>query len=475
MQRIGRSRHKIRQSAKGLLITNNPDDELESMAIIRRMKRSSIEDQIMHELSLDVLAHHLVGLAFQHKNVSIDQAYKIVTKAYPFRQITIQDIESCLDILDSSRIINYDRSKLTFWKKIKAYKYYFENISTIPDVLKFEVVDTISKKIIGSLDQEFVGDYGEQGNVFVLKGLQWRVLAVDDSRLRVSVEPMRGAAVNIPYWVGEMIPVDYETALEVGRLRKMILKGSVSANSTTTQQFYEDLKSIPDHNTIVVESSRQRNAVVMHACFGTKANNTLTALLSTILSSRLGYMVETRSDAYRIILSSNARITKQHIMDCLTDEYDLEAVIIASLTNTHNANWRTWQVAKRFGLIDKKAVYDRKAARLIYDRYSKTAISREVIRELMHDKYDISTTSSILERVKNEEVNLIWNDVEKFSALAKSILEHSTRFSATPLSIEQGVIELVKERLQKTRHKLICIRCGKWERVMETKDIPDNL
>lgn len=475
MQRIGRSRHKIKQSAKGLLITNNPDDELETMAIIRRMKRSSIEDQIMHELSLDVLAHHLVGLAFQHKNVSIDQAYKIVTKAYPFRQITIQDIESCLDILDSSRIINYDRSELTFRKKIKAYKYYFENISTIPDVLKFEVVDTVSKKIIGSLDQEFVGDYGEQGNVFMLKGLQWRVLAVDDSRLRVSVEPMRGAAVNIPYWVGEMIPVDYETALEVGRLRKMILKGSVSANSTTTQQFYEDLKNIPDHNTIVVESSRQRNAVVIHACFGTKANNTLTALLSTILSSRLGYMVETRSDAYRIILSSNARITKQHIMDCLTDEYDLEAVIVASLTNTHNANWRTWQVAKRFGLIDKKAVYDRKAARLIYDRYSKTAISRETIRELMHDKYDISTTSSILERVKKEEVNLIWNDVEKFSALAKPILDHSTRFSATPLSIEQGVIELVKERLQKTRHKLICIRCGKWERVMETKDIPDKL
>ena len=97
-------------------------------------------------------------------------------------------------------------------------------------------------------------------------------------------------------------------------------------------------------------------------------------------------------------------------------------MIVASLTNTHNANWRTWQVAKRFGLIDKKAVYDRKAARLIYDRYSKTAISREAIRELMHDKYDISTTSSILERVKKEEVNLIWNDVEKFSALAKSIL-----------------------------------------------------
>jgi len=475
MQRIGRSRHKIRQSARGLLVTNNADDELEAMAIIRRMRRGSIEEQKIHKVSLDVLAHHLVGIALQLGSVSLEQVYSLVTKSYPFREITMHDIESCLDLLDSNRIVSYDREQGIFRRKIKAYKYYFENISTIPDVLKFEVVDTVSKKIIGSLDQEFVGDYGEQGNVFVLKGSQWRVLAVDDSRLRVSVEPIHGPAVNIPYWVGEMIPVDYETAAEVGRLRKIVLDGKVNVGSTLIHDSYKDLKNISDDKTIVIESSRGRNSVVVHACFGTKVNNTLTSLLSTIISSKTGYLVDARSDAYRIILSSNARIGKQHIMDCITDEYDLESVIIASLTNTHNLNWRTWCVAKRFGLINKEAVYDRKAARLIYDRYSKTAISRESIRELMHDKYDIRSTATILERIKSNAIKIVWLDVEDFSVLAKPVLEHSTRFSATPLSVEQGVIELVKERLQKTRHKLICIRCAKWERVMETMGVPDNL
>ena len=47
----------------------------------------------------------------------------------------------------------------------------FENLSTIPNVLKFEVIDSISKRRIGTLDQQFVGDYGEKGNVFVLRGL----------------------------------------------------------------------------------------------------------------------------------------------------------------------------------------------------------------------------------------------------------------------------------------------------------------
>ncbi len=475
MQRIGRSRHRIHESAKGLLVTNNPDDELEAMAIIRRMERGSIEEQRMHESSLDVLAHHLVGLALQLGTVSLEQAMEIITRSYPFRNTTLHDVESCLDLLDSNRILRYDREQGVLKRRLKAYKYYFENISTIPDVLKFEVVDTVSNRVIGSLDQSFVGDYGEKGNVFVLKGSQWRVLAVDDSKLRVSVEPVKGAAVNIPYWVGEMIPVDFETAALVGRLRRTVAQNHLEAGSTLVRDSMKKLGQIPDDHTVVVESFRQRNTVVLHACLGTRVNNTLASLLSTIISSKTGYLVEARSDAYRIILTSNARIGRQHIMDCLKDDYDLEAVIVASLRNTHNINWRTWCVAKRFGLVNKEAVYDRKAARLIHDRYSRTAIVGEAIRELLHDKYDIAATTSVLERVRSGSVKIAWLEVDRFSELAQPILEHSGRFSAMPLSVEQGVIELVKERLEKKRHKLICVRCGKWERVMEAREVPDDL
>src|SRR3712207_9337158 len=58
MQRIGRSRHNQRSFARGLIVTNNPDDEIESLAIIRRMKKGSIEEQKIHEGALDVMAHH---------------------------------------------------------------------------------------------------------------------------------------------------------------------------------------------------------------------------------------------------------------------------------------------------------------------------------------------------------------------------------------------------------------------------------
>jgi ATP-dependent helicase Lhr and Lhr-like helicase len=477
MQRIGRSRHNRRSFAKGLVVTNNPDDEIEALAIIRRMKKGSIEEQKMHEGALDVMAHHLVGLAMQTGDpVKMDDAYNLVTRAHPFRNVSLFDVESCLDILASHNVIKYDRENRTYVRKIKAYKYYFENLSMIPHVLKFEVIDSISKRRIGTLDQQFVGDYGEKGNVFVLKGSQWRILSVDEGRMVVNVEPLRGAAINIPYWVGEMIPVDIKTAEEVGIIRNQAAGGSIKLSTAIMQDTAKSLKVIPDSKNIVVESYSPRNMLMIHSVFGSKVNNTLASLLSTILSSQLGYIVESRSDAYRIMLTSSARMTQGRLEATLKDVYDLEPVIIAALTGTHNINWKVWMVAKRFGMISREAVYDKKVARMIYDRYSKTPVSAESIRELMHDKYEMAQTQQVLDSIKAGTIKIHWVEVTEFSDLAKTIIEHSGKMAGmTPLSVEKGVIELVKERLDKTKHRLVCIRCGKWERVMETKDVPEEV
>lgn len=477
MQRIGRSRHSQKSFAKGLIVTNNPDDEIEALAIIRRMKKGSIEEQKMHEGPLDVMAHHLVGLAMQTRDpVKVDHAHDLVTGAHPFRNIAISDVESCLDLLSSHNVIKYDRENRTYVRRIKAYKYYFENLSMIPHVLKFEVIDSISKRRIGTLDQQFVGDYGERGNVFVLKGSQWRVLAVDEKRLVVNVEPLRGAAINIPYWVGEMIPVDFKTAEEVGNIRDQAATGRVKLSTELVTDTLATLKTVPDSSRIVVESLGSRNMLVMHSAFGSKVNNTLAALMSTILSSQLGYVVESRSDAYRIMLTSSARITQGRLEAALKDVYDLEPVIIAALGGTHNINWKVWMVAKRFGMVSREAVYDRKVARMIYERYSKTPVSAESIRELVHDKYDMEQTRKVLDDIKAGKIEIHWLEVTEFSDLAMPIIEHSGKAAgATPLSIEKGVIELVKERLEKTKHRLVCIRCGKWERVMETREVPEEI
>ena len=469
VQRIGRSRHNRNESARGLIITNSPDDEFEAQAILNRIQEGSIEQQIVHSNSLDVLAHHLVGLTMQIGEISVEQAFKLVTKSYPFRNMRIEDLVNVLDLLDSNYLIFFDRTKMTFWKKGRSFKYYFENLSTIPDILKFKVFDSVGKKIIGSLDQRFVGDFGDSGNVFVLKGSQWRILNVDEKSFTVNVEPFRGGENTVPYWEGESIPIDFKTAQKVGQFRSKVKKNMLELNNKIVEKL--NFGEIIDENNITIESNKIQGSIVMHCCLGTKINSTLSSLLSSMLSSLLGSIVDSRSDGYRIVLSSHSRISEKLFLEVLRDDYDLYSVVGASLTGTHNVNWKTWCVAKKFGIVGRGAIYEKKSARFLYERYSKSVLVREALRELFHDKYDLENTEDILSKIRKNEISVKWIEVDKFSKLAEPILDHTAKYYSSPANLDKGILDLVKSRLEKTKHRLICARCGKWERVVETREI----
>ncbi len=469
IQRIGRSRHNRDESAQGLIITNNPDDEFEAQAILDRIQEGSVEEQKIHDGSLDVLAHHLVGLSMQIGEISVEQAYELVTKAYSFRNLKIDELIDVLDLLDSNYLIFFDRTKMTYWKKGRAFKYYFENLSTIPDILKFKVFDSVGKKIIGSLDQRFVGDFGDSGNIFVLKGSQWRILNVDEKSFNVNVEPFRGGGITVPYWEGENIPIDFKTAHKVGGFRSKVKNGDFTLTNKLIEKLNFD--TIPDQNNIVIESNRSQGSIVIHSCFGTRVNSTISTLLSSMLSSMLGSTFDSRSDGYRIVLSSGSRISEKLFMEILNDDYDLESVVSKSLTGTHNVNWRTWCVAKKFGVVGRGAIYERKFARFLYERYSKTALVHEALRELFHDKFDLKGCEKILKKIKDTEIHVTWLEVDQFSKLAEPILDHTAKYYSAPVNLDKGILDLVKARLEKTKHRLICARCGMWERVFQTFEV----
>lgn len=469
MQRIGRSKHNKHSSAKGLIITNNVDDELETTAILERIRQGSIEEQKIHDGSLDVLAHHLVGIVMQMGEVAVDFALDIIKNSYMFRNITLEDMVDVLDLLDSNFLISFDREKMSFRKSSKCYRYYFENLSTIPDILKFKVFDTITKKIIGSLDQRFVGDHGEPGNIFVLRGMQWKIINVDESAQKVNVEPIRAGGTTVPYWEGENIPVDYKTASKVGHFRTKIKSGTLNLPDNVIVQL--DMPIIPDEKNIVAESQKGQGIIVLHACFGTKINATLALVLSSMLSSNTGFQVESRSDAYRIVISSKGRVIENQVRQILADNYNLYEIVSASLNGTHNVSWRTWNVAKKFGVVGRGAVYEKKSARFLFDRYAKTPLVREALRELFHDKYDIEATKKTLDDIRAGQIRIHWLDVSKFSKLAEPILDHTAKYYSSPTNIDKGLLDLVKNRLFKTTHRLVCARCGRWEKVVHTGEI----
>ena len=505
VQRIGRSRHVRDASARGLIITNSADDELEARAIMERVGAGSIEQQRIHVAPLDVLAHHMVGLSMQAgpHSIRVDAALDVVRRAYPYRDITIEEFSQVLEQLDASRLITYDRDGMTFEKSGRYMRYHYENLSTIPDMLRFKVFDSTNRRIIGTLDQRFVGDHGEQGNIFVLRGSQWRILNVDEKSFAVNVEPLRSgggggdpATRTVPYWEGESIPVDYETARRVGLLRGMIRSGRMEVQNKVMGGLTFEVAASGDGDDdrggnndggkngsknsktttldiIPVESQRSRGVIVLHGCFGSRINATLSTLLSSMLSGLTGSRIDSRSDGYRIVLSSSsARIYEPMLLRVLRDEYDdLAGMVGSSLAGTHNVNWRVWCVAKRFGVLGRDAVYESRSARFLYERHAGTPVVREALRELFHDKYDLDGCRAVLEGVRSGRIRVSWTEVDGFSGLAAPILDHTARYYSSPAALDRGIIELVKARLAKTKHRIVCVRCGRWERLVETRDV----
>jgi len=468
MQRIGRSKHNRGDSARGLIITESADDEFEIQAIIERIKEGSIEEQKIHFGSLDVLAHHLVGLSMQVGNVPIESALKLTKRAYPFRDISLEEFCAVLEILALRNLIIFNDDK-TEYKKNNAFfatKYHFQNLSTIPDILKFKVIDTVENKFIGTLDQRFVGDL-DKDQIFVLRGSQWRILNIDEKVFKVNVLPIRSSKeIPVPKWEGVNIPVDYKTANKVGIFRTRVRNGSIKMMNDVISNL--DFIKIPDEKTIVIESHRlpQQSVLILHSCFGTKINSTLKIILETMLDASLASKVKSSSDAYRILLSVESKFTKKHIIDVFSSNFDINEIMSVALKGKNDVTWKTFCVGKKFGFYDRGDVYVKNEVRYDFERNIDTPLVKEAFRELFHEKFDLEGAQKIIESIKQNKIEVEWIDVDKPSELAKPILDQTVMSYANPASIDKEMLLKVRKRLMETKQRLICVRCGLWQRVM---------
>jgi ATP-dependent Lhr-like helicase len=421
---------------------------------------------------LDVLAHHLVGLSMQVGNVPIEAALKLTKLAYPFRDISLEEFFDVLEILALRELIIFNDDK-TEYKKNTAFfatKYHFQNLSTIPDILKFKVVDTVENKFIGTLDQRFVGDL-DKDQIFVLRGSQWRVINIDEKSFKVNVLPIRSSQeIPVPKWEGVNIPVDFKTANKVGNFRTKVRNGSVKMMNTIISNL--DFPKIPDEKTIVIESHRlpQKSVLILHSCFGTKINSTLKVILETLLDASLASRVKSSSDAYRILLSVESRFTKKHITDVFLSDFDINEIMSVALKGKNDVTWKTFCVGKKFGFYDRNDVYVKNEIRYDFERNIDTPLVKEAFRELFHEKFDLEGAQRIIELIKQNKIQIEWVDVDKFSKLAEPVLDQTVMSYTNPANIDKEMLLKVKTRLLQTKQRLICVRCGLWQQVLTANE-----
>jgi len=184
VQRIGRSGHAVGAASKGCILASIPDDILEAAVIAQFALEERLEEPRLHEKALDVLAHQLVGLILTHGRMRIEHLLEIVRRAWPYRDLTAEELVRVVTQLERQGTVNFDGDMVRS-RYERSHLYYYASLSMIPDVKHYSVIDFLSKRRIGTLDQEFVARNGRPGQEFIMHGQTWRMISIDDEKLEI--------------------------------------------------------------------------------------------------------------------------------------------------------------------------------------------------------------------------------------------------------------------------------------------------
>jgi len=492
IQRIGRSGHQIRAVPRGCVISSWADDILESSVIMNFAKAGILEAVKVHENAFDVLAHQTVGLALDLKSVRLEDAYKIVKGSYIYRNLQPEDFVALVKQLEQLRILRFGDG-LIRPNYTRAFKYYYENLSMIPDVKRYTVMDFISGRRLGHLDQEFVARRCRPKTEFIMHGYTWKIVSVDEEKQLVKVEPTTPSLNAVPSWEGEIIPVDYQVALEVGRLRGIIGNGFSEKEDLETEmlklgverpaawKIVETVRShiknhaLPTNKQIVIEN--YENCVVVHACFGNLVNEALGLALASILHSRYGVNIATQIDQYRIALISPFKMDPNIVAKELSalKPNELEKVLESAVEATALFAWRHWHVARRLGAVERKAEYRLSKARLLVNLYRDSLINREAKREILLEKLDLEKAKSVAEKIVGGEISIIVSEQKgvECSPLALPIVDKIVPHDLLrPVLPTKPLVEIVRERLLSATVRLVCMFNADWEGIKTVETLP---
>lgn len=479
IQRVGRSKHRLGEVSEGYIISTNVEDYLESLIIAKRAVEGKLERVKPYENALDVLAHFIVGLLIEYKYLGKEEPYQIAKRSYVYRNLSWEDYGSVLNLLEQARLIGFDEEKGVLYLRRGAYQYYYENLSTIPDEISYRVFDVSSGKIIGRLDENFVMDL-EDGMEFIMHGRSWILLNLDEETRLLRVRESKSLESAVPSWEGEMIPVPFEVALDVGRLKRELLFDFTKAKDflrnvdfregelKLAKEILEKQEPLSTDRDVGIESLPK--ALVIHADFGNQTNEAIGRFLWAFLSSKYGKVFTMRAQAHAIVFKTPFQLNPREIAQYFFQDGDALAFIISrAIRGSTVYRWRMLNVAKRIGALRREAKI-RRVERL----FEGTIIEKETLNELFHDKLDVDRAREILGEIKKGFVRIKSVLKSEASSLAQLNLNVGGEFLVGGELEKDEILELFKNRLLETEVALICTHCG-WKSLTRVSRLKSRL
>ncbi|MEC8875594.1 MAG: DEAD/DEAH box helicase [Candidatus Thermoplasmatota archaeon] len=452
-QRLGRSGHRIKETAIGRVVSTEATQILESAVIARRTLAGELEPSRIRDMPMAVLANQIISWTVCDKNVEKSAFLDVIRRAHPFRKLNDVIMDDLLELLDQ---VHQNR---TIGKSVRqgprAMKYFHGNLSLIPDQRTYGVRDITTRKMIGRLDERFILDLAP-GDRIVFRGSVWSVVEIDE---QVMVSPSSSLG-ELPRWIGEDIPVPHSVALEASeRLSKGDWEGlPVTDEARAVLDDYQtsilDAGVMPSPDCISIEQ-HERLFIVSYPG-GSRLNRTIGMIITAMLSARSGYKVGYQFDPYRIILDAPLRTTVKDMLAIARGFVPgIGNLLRFAIRDSPALKSQLLHSARKMGAIGPEADVSRFGMRRLIEAYSDTPLYTEAVERFLFHQLDEEGMEEFIEKINSGQVSVVLSPKTPHGYAG---LDPYRDYLKPPKS-DSSVVTAVRRRLLRTDLSLKCLAC----------------
>tara|TARA_B100000579_G_scaffold309504_1_gene259149 strand:+ start:413 stop:3097 length:2685 start_codon:yes stop_codon:yes gene_type:complete len=452
-QRLGRSGHRIKETAIGRIVSTEATQILESSVIARRTLEGELEPSRIREMPMAVLANQIISWTVCDKNVDKLTFLNTIKRAYPFRKFNEIELDEMLSLLDK---VHQNR---TIGKSVRqgprAMKYFHGNLSLIPDQRTYGVRDITTRKMIGRLDERFILDLAP-GDRIVFRGSVWAVVEIDEE---VTVSPSASIG-ELPRWIGEDIPVPFSVAQEASqRLRDgdwdgLPITDEAKAVLVEYQQGILDSGVMPSPNCVSIE--QHERLFVLNYPGGSRLNRTIGMIIGAMLSAKSGYKVGFQFDPYRIILDVPTRTTVKDML-AITKGFQSEigSLLRFAIKDSPALKSQLLHSARKMGAIAPDADVGKFGMRKLIEAYSDTPLYTEAVERFLFHQLDEKGMEDFIKSINSGKITVLLSPKTPHGYAG---LDPYRDYLKPPKS-DGAVVTAVKRRLLRTNLSLRCLSC----------------
>ena len=511
MQRLGRAGHNPNRTSVMQIFPKTASEGIYSGMMAKLAREGGIEHSKPPRLCLDILAQHLVSMA-AGDGYNVEEVLQVTARAWPFREITKEDIESVLRMLAGDYEHQQDlpvRPRILYDRihgRVEGDNYSrmlaVSAGGTIPDRGLYTVRTTEGVKL-GELDEEYIYE-ARDGDKFLLGTMAWRIQRHDKNTVFVTPTTMEGA--RPPFWRGEGKGRSLKTGLAFGQMLRKLSEAAESTEETAlkkellqlgldeeaagsaaaqirSQMVYTGV--LPDDQSIIVEHFQDENGtqnMMVHSVYGRQVNAPLCLLVQQAAAERLKMHVSCVDDENGFLLYpyGHEPIPEGILYDIHPEK--ARAVLEALLPQTplfniafrYNANRALMMGIRKAGRQPLWVQRLRSAQILDHIvQYPDHPLIRETRRECLEDHWDLDGVERILYGIQSGMITVREVYTESPSPMSMPLewkVEGDQMYNYNPMPA--SVYKAVEEGLSQA--EMIQPETSQLEAVSERRSLPED-